>query len=158
MSFSSDPALLINQLPISLDLPKDPEKFREEVELFTKRTANILNTKTGGLYSGQEYSNSEVFNVTTPMTTSNVYRKCFDLVALNGGNIPGGGTVTFAHGINGIDASALIYASCTTADPFFFSVMGYPTVYLTATNVVFTNPLGGDALTRCYVIAEYLKT
>jgi hypothetical protein len=159
MSFSSDPALLINQLPISLDLPEDPQKFREEVELFTKRTANILNTKTGALYSGQEYSNSEVFNITSPTMTSNVYRKCFDLVALNGGvNIPGGGVVSFPHGITGLLASALIYASCTSTDPFYFSVMGYPNIYLTSTNVVFTNPLPATPLRAAYAIAEYIKS
>jgi hypothetical protein len=158
MSFSSYAPLLINQLPISQDLPREPERLHEELELFTKRIANILNTKTGSLYSGQEFSNSELFNMTNPMTTSNVYRKGFDLVLLNAGPIAGGATVTFPHGIVGLLHSALIYASCTTADPFFFSVMGYPTVYLTATNVVFTNPLGGTALTAVFVIAEYVKT
>lgn len=161
MSFSSNQPLLINQLPISLDLPREPERMVVDLEAYLKRIANILNTKTGGLYSDQEYSNSELFQITSTSTSSNVYRKCFDMVLLNAGPIAGGATVTSPHGIThgppDTFQSALIYASCTTADPFLFSVTGYPNVYLDSTNVNFTNPLPATALVACYVIAEYIK-
>lgn len=157
MSFSSDQPLLINQLPISLDIPSEPDKQRETLELYLKRIANIINTKSGGLFSQQEYSNSELYQVVNSTTTSNVYRKCFNLVQLNSGNIGGGATVSFAHNITGLSSAAIVYAGCTSTIPTYFSVMGYPTVYLTSTNVVFTNPLAGTPLSDVIVVAEYRK-
>lgn len=157
MSFSSNEPLLINQLPISLDLPTEPDRFRETVELYLKRIANVVNTKEGGLYSLQEFSNSELYQMDSTQTTSNVYRKCFNLTVLNGGNIAAASTVTFPHNIVGLSRATRIYAGCTSTTPNYFSVMGYPNIYLDATNINFTNPLPSTALTAVLAVCEYLK-
>jgi hypothetical protein len=157
VSFSSDQPLLTNQLPISIDFPKDQERFLEEIELFSKRVSNVVNTKIGGLFSSQEFANSSLYNVSTTTVSSNVYRKCFDLTVLNGGNILAGATVNFPHNIVGIARATLIYAGCTSTVPEFFSVMGYPTIYLTTTDIFFTNPLAATDLTSVLAVCEYLK-
>lgn len=158
MSFSSDPALLVNQLPISVEMPKDFEQFREIMSELYKRIANSTNTKEGALYSLQEFSNFKQYYTTTNTGVfRNVYRKVFDLVNLNGGNIGAGATVAFAHGITGLSETALIYAGCTSATPTYFSVMGPTDVWLDAVNINFTNPLGAVALTKVSAVCEYLK-
>mgnify|MGYP007099589365 CR=1 FL=1 len=157
MSFSSDQPLIINQLPISIDLPKDPQMMHEDLEGFMKRASNVVNTKTGGLYSANEFSNSNLYQVSSTVQSSNVYRKCFDLTFLNGGNIAAAATVNFPHNILGLFAATLIYAGCTSTVPEFFSVMGYPTIYLTSTDIFFTNPLAGTALQSVLAVCEYIK-
>lgn len=157
MSVSSDQPLLVNQLPISFEIPKDPDRFHDIMSLWIKRVANAVNSKEGGLYSLNELFNSnQYYNINDVNTFRNVYRKTFDLVNLNGGNIGAGSTVAFPHGITGLFQAAIIYAGCTSVTPTYFSVMGQPTVYLDNVNVNFTNPLG-VALTAVMVVAEYLK-
>lgn len=157
MSFSSDNASLINQLPLSIDFPKEDDKFFEVLTNTYKRIANATNTKTAGLYILQELINSNQFySRQTTQQFRNVYRSTFDVVALNGGPIPGGATVAFPHNINSLKETALIYASCTSATPTYFTVV-YPDAYLDATNLNFTNPLAGTALTAVTLVAEYLK-
>lgn len=155
MSFSSDQPLLVNQLPLSVDFPKDDQKFLEILTETYKRIANCANSKTGGLYSIQELFNSEQFFTATPNQFRNVYRKTFDLVALNGGNIAAGATVAFAHNITGLKYATLIYASCTSAAQFFTVV--YPDAFMDPVNINFTNP-SANAVTAAFFIAEYLKT
>lgn len=155
MSFSSDQPLLVNQLPLSVDFPKDDEKFLEILTETYKRIANCANSKTGGLYSKQEQFNSEQFFTATPNRFRNVYRKTFDLVELNGGNIAPAATVAFAHNITGLLYATLIYVSCTTASEFFTVV--FPDAYMDPTNINFTNP-SANAVTNAFFIAEYLKT
>lgn len=158
MSFNSDPALLGNQLPLSIDFPREQDKFLETLTSTYKRIANAVNTKEGGLYTLQELFNSQqYFIIDAPNTFRNVYRKVFDVVYLNSGNVAGGATVTFPHNISGLKYATRVYASCTSTTPEFFSVV-YPNVKLTDTNLVFTNPLAGTALTSIFVIAEYLKS
>lgn len=159
MTFSSDNALQINQLPLSVDFPKEQDKFLEVLTSLYKRIANSVNNKEGGLYNLQELYNSQLFF--TPNNTQsfrNVYRTVFDLVGLNGENIPGSATVTFPYNIVGAKYSANIYVSCTTTTGILFTVMGYPAAYLDTMKMTinFTNP-SSSALVACYFIAEYLK-
>jgi hypothetical protein len=163
MAFSSDQPLLSNQQSISLVVPEtnNPE-FVNIMSLYLKRMADSLNTKEGALYLLQELATFKQFyltqqpaNSSTSLITRNVYRRTYDLVNLNGGNIAGSAVITKPHGITGLTDTALIYASCVSTDPRFFTVV-YPNIYLTNTNIVFTNPLG-TALTKCTVVAEYLK-
>lgn len=157
MSFSSDQAILVNQLPISVEFPKDQEKFLEMLTLLYKRIANAVNTKEGALYSLQELYNSQQFFTQGNVNSfRNVYRKTFDVVNLNGGNVAGGATVSFPHNINGLLYTANIYAACTSVTPEFFTVV-YPYATMDATNINFTNPLPATALNQVYFIAEYLK-
>lgn len=158
MSVSSDPALLVNQLPISVEFPRDSEKFLEILSELYKRIANSVNTKEGGLYTLQEfYDFKQYYTLTNTGVFRNNYRKVFDLVSLNGGNIDGGATVSFAHGITGLAFGTMVYAGCTSVTPTYFSVMGQPTIYLDANNINFTNPLGATALTSVIAVCEYLK-
>src|ERR1700677_1234479 len=114
MSFSSDPALLVNQLPLSITFPRDQDKFLEILTELYKRIANAVNTKEGGLFIPVELFNFQQFFTSPTGELRNVYRKAFDLVFLNGGPIPAGGTVVFPHNITGIKYATLIYASCTS--------------------------------------------
>jgi hypothetical protein len=155
-----DLASVVNQLQESIEFSSDPRQNQEALSLMYKRTANAVNTKTGGLFSLTEQVNFEQFSVDQPtnatQTFANVYRKTFNLVALNGGNIGSSATVTFAHGITGIVRSTLIYCSCTSTTPQYFTSV-YPNAYMTATNVVFVNPVA-TPLTSCLFVAEYTKT
>ena len=158
MSSSSDPALEVNQLPISIEFPKEPEGFRETLSLWQKRVSNAVNTKEGGLYDIEErFSFKQYFTPAQPFTYRNVYRKCFDLVNLNGGPIAPAATVSFPHNIVGLFQAGDIKADCTSATPIYFSVMGPTVIWLDMVNINFTNPLGAVALTKVIAIAEYLK-
>jgi hypothetical protein len=158
MSFSSDPGLLANQLPISNDIPKEWEKFQEFMELWIKRNTNAVNSKEGGLYSLSEiFSFKQYYTVNNPNVFRNVYRKSFDFVALHGGNIAVGAALSFPHSITGLKQSGLVYAQCTSVTPTYFSVMGPTLVCLDALNVNFTNS-SGVVLSSVIVVAEYLKT
>jgi hypothetical protein len=157
MGYSSDQPLVTNQLAISVDFPKDTELLVTEITDTYKKIANVVNTKVGGLFNPSEVATYKLLASATPeQQNRNVYRKLFDLVDLNAGNIGAGATVAFPHNINGLVNTMVIYASCTSTDPIYFTVV-YPDVYLDATNVNFTNPLG-VALTQAIVIAEYVKS
>jgi len=156
VSFSSDKSLQSNQLPLSIEFPSVKREFDEVLSLSYKRTADAVNTKVGGLFFLQEQATFKQLYVTdNPQSSRFVYRTVFDLVKLNAGNIGAAATVTFPHGISSLTNTMLIYASCTSTDHKFFTVV-YPDVYLDSTNVNFTNPLLVQ-LTQCIVIAEYTK-
>lgn len=156
MSFNNDMPLLVNQLPVSVDFPREQEKFLETLSLLYKKIAQAVNTKEGGLYSLQElYNSNQYFTPGNPQKFRNVYRKVFDVTADFGGPIPPAATVSNPHNINGILFSTLIYASCTSTVPEFFTVV-YPDVFLNATNYSFTNSSPNN-LTQVFLIAEYLK-
>lgn len=161
--------LLVNQLPLSVDFPKDQQKFLEILTELYKRIANCVNTKEGGLFSLQELFNSQqYFTPGTPNIFRNVYRKVFDMVALNGGPIAAGATASFAHNITGIVAPTHIYGGATNSDaPVKFIPLPYVSatlvtdqvqIYLTSTNVVLVNGATQTALTQAYVVCEYVKT
>lgn len=157
MTFSSDPALQVNQLPISIEFPKEQERFYEILTLWAKRVTNAVNSKEGGLYTLEElFDFKQFFTAGNPNVFRNNYRKTFDLTGLNGGNIPGGATVSFPHNITGLTQVTMVYAGCTSVTPIYFSVM-YPNVYLDAVNINFTNPLPAIALSTVIAVAEYLK-
>ncbi len=158
MSSTSDVALRANQLPVTVDIPKDEERFHEFLSLNIKRTASTVNTKTGGLYNLEEQFNSNQFyTANNPNIFRNVYRKTFDLVLITGAPIGAGAAIVTPHAITGLFETALIYASCKSveATPRFFTVV-YPDVFLDSTNINFTNPLG-VTLSQCVVVAEYVK-
>ena len=153
---SSDNAQIGNQLPISVDFTGNENDFKNTLDLTYKRIANSNNTRTNGLYTLVEIGNSnQYFKITDPQSFRNVYRKTFDIVNLNGGNILGGATVVFPHGITGLADSALIYASCVSTEPRYFTVVD-PYIYLLGANIVFVNPRASP-LTRVNAVCEYLK-
>ena len=155
---SNDQALINNALPISVDFEDSGDNLIPMISQIYKRIANSVNGKESALYSLQEKGTFQLYFIPTdPMQFRNVFRKCFDMVSLNGNvNIPvGAAPVTFAHGITGIFESAFIYANATNTIGRRFSFV-YPYVYLDGTNVVIVNP-DANALTQCDVIANYLK-
>lgn len=163
--FSSDQPLLSNQIPISLDFPSEPEELNLFVQMIIKRIANATNTKESGLYIPIE--NATFISYFTPDNSQvfrNVYRKTFDMVDLNDGNIAPGATVFFAHGITSLVACTRIYGTATTTDaPVRFIPLPYVSkvvaeeiqIYLTPTHVFLVN--GTSTLTQAYIIAEYVK-
>jgi len=166
MTFSSDPAFQSNQLPISIQFPKDNEEdFFEILDLTYKRIANAVNSKEGGLYQPLELASfTQFFTPNNPQKNRSVYRQLYDMVALNGGNIAAGATATFAHNITGLVACTRIYGTATTVTPTYLPLPYSAIVlnqqieiYLTATNVVLVNGAGQAALSQAYVIAEYVK-
>lgn len=159
MSGVSDPAMNANQLPISIEFPREEERFYEILSLWQKRVSSAVNSKNGGLHTLIEtFSFKQYFTPGDPNVFRNVYRKCFDMVALNGGgSIGAGATVSFAHNITGLLFAGDIKADCTGNTPTkYFSEMGPNSVWLDATNVNFKND-SGSILTSVIVIAEYLK-
>ncbi len=170
MSFSSDQPLLSNQLPISVELPRDDtELLVETLELLYKRIANSANTKVGSLYNLQEVANFNQYFTpqATVTTTGNAfayrpgYRKTFEI-----GAIAPGATLTTAHGITGITALTQIYGACLTAVPDFRPI---PYVSATAvntqisvradtTNFIIVNGAAAPAIVSGSLVMEYLKT
>ena len=157
MAFTSDNPIQINQLPISNDFNfQSEEDLKWLLEQNYKRMVSAINTKEAAFYLLQELGNfKQWFSRNDPLTNRNVYRFVFDLVKLNGGNIAGAATVSFNHNISNLTNTALIYASCTSVVPEFFTVV-YPYAKMNATQVVFTNPTG-DVLTQADMICEYIK-
>ncbi len=165
MSFSSDVALLSNQLPISIDLEPEKPEFQEQLNLAIKRITDSINTKEGALYLLQELATfKQIYNlnpgdVYTLSVNRNVYRKTFDLVKQSGGLvIPPGAYPAFNHEISNLFNAVLIYASCTSdeASPQYFTVV-YPNIILNQTQILFTNPLVGINLKNVIIVAEYTK-
>lgn len=156
--FSNDQALINNALPISFDIEESEDNLVPTISLIYKRIANSVNGKESALYSIEERGTFQLyFNINDTMNFRNVFRKCFDMVNLNGNvPIPAGATVTFPHNITGVMWSALIYANMTNTAGRRFSDMGL-NIYIDATNVTVTNPDAVNALTQCDVIANYLK-
>jgi len=163
MSFSSDIPLQSNQLPISVDLPPEPEQLRTVLTDNYKRIANIMNTKEGSLYLTQELASYiQYFTPTEPFKNRNGYRKLVDFGAL-----PNAGVKTVAHGITFNSESSLtrLYAAATDPVNLLYIPLPYasPTlnrnieISLDATNVIITTGINWSAFTRCYVVIEWLK-
>ncbi len=159
MAFSSDQPLLSNQLSLSIDYPKPEEPdFLGTISLDRKRIVDAINTKEGALYLLQEIANfKQIFTPNKPFTNRNSYRFTYDVVQLNGGNIPAGASRSFPHGITSLRDAVLIYASCTSVTGLRFTVT-YPYATLDIGNINFTNPLPADALSQVMFVAEYTKT
>ncbi len=158
MGFSFDEASLANQVVTTPNLPSVDEKklFENRLEDILRIMAQVINTKEGGLYDlSEKLCFKQVFTINDPQRFRNVYRKSFDLVDLNGGNIAGGATVAFAHNIPTIQDAIMIYVSCVTTDPEYFTAV-YPDVVLDATNINFTNP-HASAVSSAIAVAEFTK-
>ena len=157
MATSSDTALA-NQAITTINLPSlsDADLFEDRLEELLRSLSTITNTKEAGNYNISEILTfKQYFIANNPQKRRNVYRKSFDLVDLNGGNIAAAATVTFAHGITNLTDSVLIYVSCVTTDPEYFTAV-YPDIHLDATNINFTNP-HASAVSSAPAVCEYTK-
>jgi hypothetical protein len=144
-------------LPLTTVYPKDMDELLIRLTKNYTDTANGINIREIAVYETVETQTGQQWN--NPGQSTNrrqTFRIIFDVTALNKGNIGAGATVTFAHNISGIKFATNIYASCTSTTPEYFNVV-FPNARLNATSLVFTNPLGGTALTQVFLIAESLK-
>jgi len=176
MSFSSDQSLLINQLPVSLDLPQDNKLFLEALTIRLKRITQSVNRKEGSLYLLQELANfQQFFQYSVPATftvdANNIrfgYRTTFDLVALKGGPIPPGvttltlTTTTTPPLINGILTPTEAHGAATIAGSIYVFFNGtdvnveFDNTVPTAQVITITNNTGTD-LIQAYWVMNYLK-
>ncbi len=171
MTFSSDPSLNTNQLPISLDVNPDEDGYQDILLLYLRRIANATNTKESGLYLLQETANFEQWFQTATTTSGmsqinrNAYRLTMDLVALNGGNIPLGSTpiilttstqppapIGYLYPVQGFGG-----ALDTAGNSYFPSDPNVTIFYTSSTNTITIINNTGNALTQLYWVMEYLK-
>ena len=161
-------------LPPEFDIPKDQEMFQEFIALRERLTASIVNIKENAQYekvevlTGQQYFST--FNEGA-IKTSYTYRTAFDLVALNGANIPAG-TTTLTLTTTSVPplikfTTALIpvhmFGAATTTGTVFVGIndpnlsVQFNNSTPTAQTIVIVNNLG-VALTQLYWVMEYIKT
>lgn len=167
MTFSSDPALNTNQLPISLDVNPDEKDFNSILLLYLRRIASAVNTKENGLFLLQETAPFEQwFQTGNPQQNRNAYRVTLDLVALNGGaNIPVGATslvlttTTQPPIINGYlyPVQGFGGAVDTGGLSYFLNDPDIYVRYQASTNTIIIQNNSGNALTWCVFVMEYLK-
>lgn len=159
MSFSSDNAQVTNQIPQTINLPKiqQSDLFQERLEDLLRNIANNTNGKIGGIYDQTEKGTGEqYFKDNNPQSYRQVYRKTFDIVDLNGGNIaPGATPGPFPHNMSQVKESAKIWANCTATNGRRFSLMN-ENIYVDGTNVSFTNSTA-FTLSQADVIVQVLK-
>ena len=177
MAFSSDRALLSNQLPLSINFPEQPDQLSETLETTYKRIVNAINEKEGSLFPLQEVANfNSYFKYTTaaslipdPNNFRFGYRTTFDLIKLNGGPIGAGVTnialtaTTTPPLINGILNPTRGYGGATIAGPIYIFVND-PQLYVRFNNTVpaaqviqVTNNTG-SSVTQFYWVCEYTKS
>lgn len=161
--FSSDQPLVANQLPISVDFPRDQQEFINTISLLYKRIANSVNTKEGALYLPQELATFQLyFTANDPQKLRNVYRKTVDF-----GVLPNTTFKSVAHGISFDSnfATTRIYGSAT--DPTTLTYIPLPfadpvpanniSLFLDGTNIYITSGSNRSNFTRCTVVIEYVK-
>jgi hypothetical protein len=176
-----------NYLPPEVVFDGDDRFLRENLSKRERLTATIINTKENANYELRELiSAQQWFNPSTSQATSTGstrqprygFRTTFDLVALHGGSIPGGGLtttitlssttipplITFANSLipTHIVGAATIpgpkyipipYASATGANVEVWFDNTIPS----AQKIVIINGLS-VSLSQCYLVFEYIKT
>jgi hypothetical protein len=172
MTFSSDPSLNTNQLPISLDIKSEEEGFDSILQLYLRRMANALNSKESGLFLLQEnaafeqWFNPVVMNSSTQQNLRNAYRLTVDLVMLNANTpIPVGTTtltltsITRPPAIIGylFPVQGFGGALDTPGESYFPSDPKVTISFNGSTNTFTIINNTGTALTWCVFVLEYLK-
>lgn len=158
MSFSSDNPSLQNQLPLSIEISKDPNDLREEVNDLYQTTASSVNSKIGGLYVPQEKINSEqYFDSANPQKFRNVYRMTVDFGAL-----PNSTSKSIPHNITGWNSEyRLTSAFGAATDPSIPESQPIPNegikLLINATNVIITTSSNLSSYTYSTVVIEYTK-
>lgn len=162
MSYSSDQPLLANQLPISVDFPKEFEKFHPIIDLLYKRIANSVNSKEGGLYSLSEVNAFMQYFTSNPNAFRPTYRKVIDIGAL-----PNAATKSVAHGITITNTFRFVRIYGAASDPINFLYIPLPfssptlneniKVTVDATNVNITTAINFSGYTSSQVVLEYAK-
>ena len=170
MTFSSDPSLNTNQLPVSIDVNPDEEGFQSVLLLYLRRVANAVNTKESGLYLLQETANFEQWFGATPQQNRNAYRLTLDLVSLNGGPItsPNPDIILYPGPVppatQPVPPIGYLYpiqgfggALDTAGISYFLNDPQIYVRYTSSTNTISITNNTGNALTWCVFVLEYLK-
>jgi hypothetical protein len=177
MTFSSDPALNTNQLPISLDVNANEERYDEVLQLYLRRVANAVNSKESGLFLLQEnaafeqWFNEVTENSVTQQYLRNAYRLTIDLVALNlainaSATIPTGTTNNLTLTTTSVPVAIVGYmfpvqgfgGAIDSAGNSYFPSDPKVTIFFTASTQTFTVINNtGTALVQLYWVIEYLK-
>jgi hypothetical protein len=166
MTFSSDPSLNTNQLPISLNVNPEDNWFQDILLLYIRRVANAVNTKESGLFLLQENANFEQwYQLGNPQQNRSAYRTTIDLVYLNGGNIAAGTTNIVLSSstqpplINGYLYPVQGFGGAVDVDGLSY-FLNDPSIYIrynNSTNTIIITNNSGNALTWCVWVMEYLK-
>jgi hypothetical protein len=173
MSFTSDNALQINQLPLSIDFPRDPERLLETMTLSYKQTVDAMNSKEGALYLLQEQGTFIQYfpvvvdpNSSLSLSLRPIYRMVFDLVALNGGPIPPGTTTIAVPAnqlINQIVDPTRVRGGATISGPMYVSLHSakadavFDNTVPGAQTIIVTNNYSSE-YSQAYFVIEYTKT
>ena len=162
MSFSSDPALTSNQLPISVEFPKDFDRFLVIFDLLYKRIANSVNSKEGGLFSLTEVAAFMQYYTANPNQFRPVYRIVIDFGAL-----PNAGSKSVVHNLQVTNTFRWVRIYGAATDPTALSGISLdrssPTlnenikVDVDATNVTITTAIDYSSYTSAQVVLEYTK-
>lgn len=161
--FSSDPAMLSNQLPISLDFPDEPDELNLFVQAIIKRIANATNSKESGLYIPIETATFiSYFTPNNSQKFRNVYRKVIDF-----GQLPNSTVKTMPHGINFTSDFSLtrLYGAATDPVNLIYVSLGHCALsppstielFLDSTNVIIQTGINRSNFTRSFVVIEYVK-
>lgn len=158
MSFSSDIPGLQNQLPLSVELPKNPDELRSEINDLYQSIASSVNNKIGGLYVPQEKINSQqYFDSTNPQRFKSVYRM---VVAF--GALPNTTTKSVAHNISGWNSSfRLTHAYGAATDPTGLQALSIPNdgilLRISQLDVNITTTSNLSSYTDTTIVIEYTK-
>ena len=158
MSFSSNIPSLQNQLPLSVELPKDQDELRSELNDIYQAIASSVNNKIGGLYVPQEKVNSQqYFDSTNVQILKEVYRMVVDFGALPNNTIK-----SVAHNIPGWnDKFRLTQAYGAATDPVALQALPLPNngilLSVDSTNVNVTTTSNRTAFTATTIVLEYTK-
>lgn len=169
-------------LPPEFDVPGDEAGIRDFVNKRERLTASIINVKENAQYekreliTGQQYFNPNVSQASSTAGTRQpqyTFRVTFDLVNLNGGNIPNGVTtsiplptnpatntpivINYVNGlipVHGFGAGTVGTTYYFVNDPLLF--VRFVNTSTTVQSVDVTNNTGG-AVTQLYWVFEYIK-
>jgi hypothetical protein len=163
VSFSSDPSLFANQLPVSVELPSDTRAFQDTLSLLYKRIANSVNTKEGALYALKEQATFQLYyTATDPQKFRSVYRTVVDC-----GTLPNAGIKLVPHGIPFDADYTLTRMYGASTDPVNLVYVPLPFVavnpinsigiFPNGTNIVIETGINRTNFTRTSVVIEYMK-
>lgn len=165
-------------LPTEFEIPKDPVISRELISRRERITASTVNIREIAIYDKVEnITGQQFFNpVNSPTGQFQIkrytFRLTFDLVALNGGNIPIGTTSIALQSNPSVATPTLIqyvnglvpvhgFGAATAGSTFYFvndpllSVHFVNTSTISQTIVITNNT--GSSLTQMYWTFEYIK-
>lgn len=157
MSYSSDPSGLQNQLPLSIELSKEPDEMRNDINDLYQSIASSVNNKVGGLYVPIEKINSEqYFDSSNVQRLRNVYRMTVDFGAL-----PNATTKSVNHNISWNSSYRLTAAWGASTDPSAEEAIAIPNegifLKINATSVIITTTSDFSSFTSTTVVVEYTK-